>query len=38
MRIVKTKQKSKNEKGAIIGKSLRSELTKNERMAKVSIV
>jgi hypothetical protein len=38
MRIVKTKQKSKNEIRAIIGKSLRSELTKNKRMAKVSIV
>jgi len=35
---VKTKQKSKNEKEAIIGKSLRSELTKIKRMAKVSIV
>ena len=35
MRIVKTKQKSKNEKRSFIGKSLRSELTKNERMAKV---
>ena len=38
MRIVKIKQKSKNEKRSFIGKSLRSELAKNKPMANVPIV